>query len=99
MGDNFDEIKPIIRSILIALGRRASEKEFRSEYYNMEGASFTNVLRRYNQTFMQFMSAMRDVCKVWTVADEIFVERVSTEDSRHMDCLTIVKRKKPKKAS
>lgn len=45
MEENTDELKPIIRSILLALGRRATEREFRSEYFNNEGESINTILQ------------------------------------------------------
>lgn len=45
MEEKMDEMKPIIRSILLALGRRATEREFRSEYFNTEGDSINTILQ------------------------------------------------------
>lgn len=55
---------------------------------------------------MNFYTLMRkipDVCRVWTIngveGEEVLIERVSTEESSHMDALTIVKKKKTKPLS
>lgn len=89
------EIKAAIRAILMALGRRATEKEFRSEFFNQEGESFNCVLRQVGMTFCEFLRTIPDVCRVFKLSnDEIFVEKVSHEESRHMDNLTVVKKKK-----
>lgn len=92
------EIKAAIRAILMALGRRATEKEFRSEFFNQEGESFNCVLRQFGATFFDFLSSIPDVCRVFRLSsDEIFVEKVSHEESRHMDNLTVVKNRKRSK--
>lgn len=96
MNIDISDLKPLIRSILLSLGRRASEHEFMTEYYNMEGSSFRMVLSRFGLNFWQFMSRMPDVCRVSRFADEVFVERVSTEASSHMDHLTIEKNRRRK---
>jgi hypothetical protein len=98
MEEELREIKPIIRSILLALGRRATEREFRKEYFDVDGESFNEVLKKHRaSSFYQFMRSIPDVCRVWQVGDEIYIERVSCEETSHMDQLTIVKkRKRPK---
>lgn len=96
MDGRLNEIKPIFRSILLALGRHATEKEFRSDYFNIEGQSFNEILREFRLTFPQLCRLMPDVCRVWTVGEDVMISRVSTEGSRHMDSLTIVKKKKNK---
>lgn len=92
--DKVEEVKPVIRSILLALGREASEKSFRAEYYNQEGESFNKILFAANKTFYQFMRGIPDVCRVWDNGAEIILQRVSTETSSHMDNLTIMKKRK-----
>jgi starvation-inducible outer membrane lipoprotein len=87
------EYKPLIRSILLSLGRRASEKEFRSAYLELQGETFNVVLGKVGMSFYNFMKSLPDVCQVWRVGDTIEVVRVSTEDSSHMDRLTIEKKK------
>jgi hypothetical protein len=96
--DKLTEVKPVIRSILLALGKRATERTFRSEYYNMEGESFNKILFEFRLSFYQFLKSIPDVCRVWDDGGEIHVERVSTEGSSHMDNLTVVtnRRKKSK---
>jgi hypothetical protein len=89
-----EHIKAIIRSILLAMGRRATEREFRNKYFELEGESFDSILFKHAKSFYDFMKAMPDVCHVWKVGDIIEILRVSTEDSSHMDQLTIVKKKK-----
>jgi hypothetical protein len=97
-------IKPIIRSILLALGRRASEREFRKEYFNQEGESFNAFLCGFGMNFYQFTRQIPDVCRSWKVRnaegeEEVHIERVSSEASSHMDHLTVVKPKKKKKGA
>jgi hypothetical protein len=98
------DIKPIIRSILLALGRSASEREFRKEYFNQEGESFNEFLRGFGMNFYQFTRQIPDVCKSWRIRnaegeEEVHIERVSSEASSHMDHLTVVKPKKKKKSA
>lgn len=94
MEKDFGETKPLIRSILLALGKRATEKEFRSEYFNIEGESFNVVLRKFQMGFCEMMSRIPDVCRIWRIGNEVLVERVSNKDSSHMDQLTIIKKRK-----
>lgn len=87
--DKISQIKPIIRSMLLALGRRATEREFRTEYFNQEGESFNEFLRGLGMTFYDFAKSIPDVCNVWRVRnalnqDEVVIERVSTAESSHM---------------
>lgn len=37
MEEEINEMKPLIRSILLSMGRRASEQEFLKEFYSFEG--------------------------------------------------------------
>lgn len=76
----------------MALGRRATEHEFLKEYYNQEGQSFKTVLQGTN--FAEFMRKLPDVCRIGWTGNEVYVERVSDENTRHMDKLTVVKKKK-----
>jgi hypothetical protein len=104
LSNKLTEIKPLVRSILLSLGRRASEREFRSEFFNTEGESFNEILRNFRMTFYNFMRSIPDVCKVWKIKncdgnEDVYIERVSSEDSSHMDKLTIVKKKKKVAAS
>lgn len=94
MEEKYAEIKPLIRSILLALGRQATEKEFRSEYYNTEGESINSLLSAFKLSLWEFLRQMPDVCRIVQRGQETVVERVSTVESSHMDHLTI--RKKPK---
>lgn len=94
MSEIIEDIKPIIRSLLLALGRRATELEFRREYYNVEGESFNSILQQTRLTFSEFMRRIPDVCRVYNIGGELLIERVSTKESSHMDQLTIVKKKK-----
>jgi hypothetical protein len=88
------EVKAIVRSILLANGKQATERKFRSEYYNLEGESFNTVLFEFKLSFYKFMKSIPDVCRVRDQGEEIVLERVSTEKSRHMDNLTIVTKKR-----
>ncbi|CRL07097.1 CLUMA_CG020096, isoform A, partial [Clunio marinus] len=85
----FQDIKPTIRSILLALGRITTERQFRSEYFNLEGESFNTVLRSVSMNFMEFMRLMPDICRVWMNNHEVVIQRVSSEETSHMDSLTI----------
>lgn len=97
--EELEDIKPIIRSILLALGRRATEIEFRRQYFEIEGQSFNAVLAQSRMTFFGFMSKIPDVCRVSKdFVGNIFIERVSSEETSHMDQLTIVKNRKRSKA-
>lgn len=99
MQEALDDIKPIIRSILLALGRRATEIEFRREYFNIEGESFNTVLAKMRMTFFGFMRQIPDVCRVSKdFVGNIFIERVSSEETSHMDQLTIMKNRKRSKS-
>jgi hypothetical protein len=88
------EHKAMIRSILLSLGRRATEREFRIAYQELQGESFNVILGKVGMSFYSFMKSLPDVCHVWRVGDTIEVMRVSTEESSHMDSLTIEKKKK-----
>ncbi|CRK90462.1 CLUMA_CG004198, isoform A [Clunio marinus] len=84
-----EDIKPLISALLLALGRITTETQFRFEYHNLFGESFDTVLR--GMDFMEFMRTMPDVCRVWmnTYDYEVVIQRVSTEETRHMDLLSI----------
>jgi hypothetical protein len=88
------DYKPLIRSILLSLGRSCTEKEFRNAYFGMEGESFSTILGKVGMSFFDFMKSIPDVCRVWKNGDTIEITRVSTEESSHMDALTIVPKKK-----
>lgn len=90
---NLDFIKAETRSILLALGRHATEREFRREYFNHEGKSFNEVLQSLGKNFWEFAVGIPDVCRVWRDGGDIMISRVSCEESRHMDNLSIVKKK------
>lgn len=92
--DKLNEIKPLIRGILLALGRRTTEREFRKEYFENEGESFNVVLRRLNIGFVEFLKRMPDVCRVMRIGEDVVIDRVSTKESSHMDQLTIVRKRK-----
>jgi hypothetical protein len=99
--DKLTEVKPVIRSILLALGKRANEREFRREYFNNEGESFNVFLFGFGLSFYDFMIQIPDVVRVWKIrlfdgAEEVLLERVSTEGSSHMDNLTVTTKKKKK---
>lgn len=96
MDGSIETLKPVIRSIIMALGRRATEREFRLEYNEVEGESFNKVLQKYKLSFFDFMKKLPDCCKIFNVGGELFVERVSNKDSSHMDRLTIKKGRKAK---
>lgn len=94
-----NQIKPEIRSIILSLGRRTTEIEFRRAYYNFNGTSFNTVLSKFHLSFQQFMKKIPDVVKVWHYNETVFIERVSTDETSHMDQLTIIKNKRPKPSS
>lgn len=92
---DIEELKPLIRSILLSLGRSATEREFRRAYTEIEGASFNEILKTYNSSFFQLVSRIPDVCRAhYNFDGEVFMQRVSTEDAAHLDALTIDRRKK-----
>lgn len=96
--DDHVEIKAAIRAILMALGRRATEKEFRSSWFDVAGESFNSVLRQTGMSFFEFLKSIPDVCHVFKFNDdEIFVEMVSAKKSSHMDTLTVIKNQKRSK--
>lgn len=92
------QLKAQIRAILLALGRGTTEREFRKEYYEIEGKSFNEVLRELGFFSAEaFLLKIPDVCRVTrNFEGELFIQRVSCEDTAHMDHLTIVKKKKRK---
>lgn len=93
---NYEKAK--IRSILMASGKQATERSFRSDYYNQEGESFNRVLCENKKSFYEFMKSIPDVVRVWDGGDGLVLERVSTEQSSHMDNLTVMRRKKVRKS-
>lgn len=95
MEEKLNEVKPIIRSILLALDHRASEIEFRNEYRSIEGQDFNCVLHEFGWSFFEFFRKLPDCCRIFNTGREIFIERVSNAKSQHMDHLTILK-KQPK---
>ena len=97
MDNELNEIKPLIRGILLSLGRQTTEKEFRREYFSSEEESFNVVLKRFGLRFFEFMRQLPDVCRVTRIGEDVWITRVSTEESSHMDNLTIVKKKKKPK--
>ena len=93
MSENLEELKPLVRSIILSLGRRATEAEFRREYYNVEGESFNIVLDKFKMSFYDFMKKLPDCCDIWKSGCDLFIERVSNTKSSHMDNLTIEKKR------
>lgn len=89
-----NELKPVIRSILLSLGREATVQEFFTGFRETEGCEFKEVLDKFNLSLCSFLKSIPDVCRVRKYGEEIYIERVSTEDSSHMDRLTILKKKK-----
>lgn len=92
------QLKAQIRAILMALGRGATERDFRKEYYEIEGKSFNEVLRELGfLNTASFMSKIPDVVRLsYTFENELFIQRVSSEETAHMDHLTVVKKRKRK---
>lgn len=98
--EKLNDIKPVVRSILLSLGRCATVREFLTEFKNMEGIEFKTFLDNLGMNLHQFITSIPDVCCLKRSGEDIYIERVSTEDSKHMDRLTIVKKvKKQKNAS
>lgn len=87
------EIKSLVSSTLLALGKRATEREFRKNFYEQESESFNVILARFNKSFYQFMKSIPDVCRLTVVEDEIILERVTKSESAHMDNLSIEKKR------
>lgn len=96
MENNLNYQKSVIRSILLALGRRATVQEFLGEYKENEGIDLKTVLNEFKMGFGEFIKAIPDVCHCWKQGNDIVIERVSTEDSSHLDHLTTAKEKKKK---
>ena len=96
--DQLNERKAVIRSILLASGNQATEKSFRYDYYSQEGESFNRVLFECKKSFYEFMRSIPDVVRVWDSGDGLVLQRVSTEQSSHMDNLTVITTKKVRKS-
>lgn len=94
MEDNLNYQKSIIRSILLALGRRATVQEFLGEYKKNEGIDLKTVLNEFKMGFGEFIKSIPDVCRCFKQGNDIVIERVSTEDSSHLDHFTAGKEKK-----
>lgn len=88
---NMEEIKPIIRSLLLSLGSSCTESEFRKVYAEIEGEKFERVLRNLNLDFFQMMTQIPDTCRVnYNFDSELTIHRVSTANAKHIE--TRVKR-------
>lgn len=71
MVQNLSIIKPIISSILFALGQRATERQFRREFKEIEGFSFDIILNRFHKDFVGFMLMLSDVCELYMINDQM----------------------------
>lgn len=96
--DEKSSLKPIVRGILLSLGRSATEYEFRKEYFNLEDEPFEEILRKFNMSFFDLMKSLSDVCRVKRIGGQLMIERISSEDSSHLDHLTILKNKGSRQA-
>lgn len=89
-------VKAAIRSILFSLGRKVTVQEFLQEYKTTFGFNFKEVLDGMNMKLGEFLKSIPDVCHCWKSGDQIVIEQVSTAETKHMDHLTVVKKKKSK---
>ncbi|XP_070504207.1 uncharacterized protein [Chironomus tepperi] len=85
------EIKAQIRSVLLSLGKTATEQEFKKAYYEIEGTSFNEVLRKLNINFKDLFLRIPDVAKIVYAYNQVFIQRVSNEATAHMENLTVNK--------
>jgi hypothetical protein len=87
--------KAEVRAILLSLGKVATERQFRSAYFDLNGESFNEKLRLLNLNFQSLLSLIPDVCRFYVDYNgELVIHRVSSEETSHMDHLTIAKKKK-----
>lgn len=93
MDKTLENLKPVVRAILLSLGRSTTEHEFLREYAKFEGEPFAIVLRKYNLSFCDFMKKLPDCCDVQNVGGLNIIQRISNEKTSHLDSLRI--RKKP----
>ncbi|CAG9808637.1 unnamed protein product [Chironomus riparius] len=84
-------IKAQIRSVLLSLGKTATEQEFRKAYYEIEGANFNEVLRELKINFHDLFLRIPDVGKIVYAYNQVFIQRVSNEATAHMENLTVNK--------
>lgn len=92
-----DDLKPMIRGVLLVSGQRVTEHEFCRAFYNTEGRSFQEIVRKNGKNFFDFMRSMPDTCKVMRIGDEVIVQKVSSEATVHIDMLKCSERTKRKK--
>lgn len=89
--EDLSELKPIIRGIVLMLGRETNQYEFEKQYREQEGEPFDTVLRKLNVDFYSFMRSIPDVIRVQQKAYGYALEVVTTEQTAHMKDLTINK--------
>ena len=90
-------LKAEVRAILLTLGRRATEREFRQEFYNLNEKRFSEVLKElgFFDSLPFFMEmAKMNVCRISYTNGEMLIHYVACEETSHMTHLTIVKKKK-----
>lgn len=93
----FDDIKLIIKSYIFSAGSKCTEKDIRRDFFQENGENLDKVLReKFGLTLYQFAKRIPDVCKVAQVNGEFIFERISNEDSAHMDILKRGERRKRK---
>lgn len=90
--EDLNDVKSIVRSILLSLGRTATVRDYLTEFKNLEGIEFKKFLDNLGMNLHQFLTSIPDVCRLKRSGENIYIERVSTEATRHMDHLTIVKK-------
>jgi hypothetical protein len=88
---DINSIKAQIRSVLLSLGKTATESEFRKAYYEIEGTSFNEVLRELKINFHDLFLRIPDVGKIVYAYNQVFIQRVSNDATAHMENLTVNK--------
>lgn len=94
MGD-ITEFKAEVRALLLSLGKVATEREFRKAYFELNGRSFNEICNEFNLSFQALLSRIPDVCRYYMDFNgDVVIHRVSSEETSHMDHLTIARKKK-----
>ncbi|KAG5672673.1 hypothetical protein PVAND_002784 [Polypedilum vanderplanki] len=91
---DLDFLKHSIRALLLSLGKCATEREFRSAWYETEGYNFNDKLKEYGMSFYTFFQQMPDVVKVHydQGTNNVILSRVSgNAASAFMDKMTVQK--------
>lgn len=88
-------LKAEVRAILLSLGRVATKREFCDAYFGFNGKSINEILDEFKISLTGFFQLMPDVCRLGKDDDgEITISQVSDEATKHMDHLTVKKKKR-----